>query len=173
MGRALNPRFDQRLAELRLGELEIPLRRRAGQLSGGEQAQVALALALAKHPQLLVLDEPVAGLDPLARRDFMQVLLTAVADHGTTVLLSSHMISELERLCDHLVVLTAGRVRLAGAIDELLAEHRTLTAPDGSGQQLVRTNGAAIAPGRQSHPVDLDELVLGYLRSPYLPDVSA
>lgn len=180
MGRSLNLHWDQELAESRITALGIPLDRRSGQLSGGQQAQVALALALAKHPLLLVLDEPVASLDPLARREFMQTLMTAVADDGITVLLSSHNVAELERVCDYLIVITGGRVRLAGEIEDLLADHRVLTGPaspavadapgvihgthgDRHANLVVRTGRAPVMPGWQSHPIGLEELVLAYL----------
>jgi ABC-2 type transport system ATP-binding protein len=110
MGAKLNDRWDSALPRTRLGRLGIPLERRVGQLSGGQRAQVALALALAKRPSLLLLDEPVASLDPLARREFLQALMGGVAEEGTTVLLSSHLLGDLERVCDYLIVLQAGRV---------------------------------------------------------------
>ncbi len=124
LGRSLNQRWDQRAALERLADLGIPLQRRAGQLSGGQRAQVALTLALAKRPRLLVLDEPVASLDPLARHSFLDRLAGDVSARELTVILSSHVIGELERVCDHLVLLTSGKVRLAGPIDDLLAEHQ-------------------------------------------------
>lgn len=181
MGRSLNRHWDQELAESRLAALGIPLDRRAGQLSGGQQAQVALALALAKRPKLLVLDEPVASLDPLARREFMQTLMAAVADDDITVLLSSHNVAELERVCDYLIVITGGRVQLAGEIDDLLADHRILTGPaspsadngpgvihgtrgDRHANLVVRTGQARVMPGWESHPIGLEDLVLAYLR---------
>src|SRR5437588_4851206 len=123
LGAKLNPRFDEDLARSRLDRLGLALDRKAGALSGGEQAQVALGLALAKRPEFLVLDEPVASLDPLARRDFLQSLLEAVADEELTVLLSSHILSDLERICDHVVVLSNAQVQLAGDIDAVLATH--------------------------------------------------
>jgi ABC-2 type transport system ATP-binding protein len=181
MGRHLNPRgFDDDLARTRLAKLSIPEDRRAGQLSGGQQAQVALALALAKRPRLLLLDEPVASLDPLARREFLSTLMTAVADHDLTVLLSSHNVGELQRVCDHLIVLAHGRIRLAGDIDELLTGHRLLTGPVDAvpavprvvhtwrGERHVnvvaRTGQDMVDQGWQTHPMDLEELVLAYLR---------
>jgi ABC-2 type transport system ATP-binding protein len=180
-GRSTNPRFDTAGARHRLDALGIPARHRIGKLSGGQQAQVALTLALAKRPRLLVLDEPVASLDPVARRDFMRSLVDAVADSDLTVLLSSHVVAELERVCDRLVLLHEGRVRLAGEIDDLLAEHRLLTGPrhddastvDGviaatHGQRhsnlLVRQPaGMSRHPRWEAHPVSLEELVLAYL----------
>jgi ABC-2 type transport system ATP-binding protein len=180
-GQSLNPAFDPAGARRRLGDLGIPLERRTGALSGGQQAQVALTLALAKRPRLLVLDEPVANLDPLARREFLRTLVDAVAEEDLTVLLSSHLVADLERVCDHLVLLHRGRVRLAGDVDDLLAEHRMLTGPrrdtaagiDGAiaathGQRhtnvlIRRPAGATPHPHWRSAPVSLDELVLAYL----------
>jgi ABC-2 type transport system ATP-binding protein len=186
LGSSLNAAWDQALAERRLEALGIPLARRAGKLSGGQQVQVALTLALAKRPRLLVLDEPVANLDPLARRDFLRALMDAVAAEGLTVLLSSHVITELERVCDHLIVLRDGRIRLAADIDELLAGHRLLVGPRCPDDELVaipgllratsgarhtnllvRTNGGAeLHPRWQAHDVSLEELVLAYLEQP-------
>src|SRR5919108_6652367 len=128
-GRELNRRWDQSAAESRLAQLSIPFDKRIAQLSGGQRAQVALALALGKHPELLLLDEPVARLDPLARREFMRELTLAVADEGATVLLSSHVVADLERACDYIVIIAAGQVQVAGDIDELLASHRLLVGP--------------------------------------------
>jgi ABC-2 type transport system ATP-binding protein len=192
-GRSCNLRFDYGLAERRLSQLDILLDRRAADLSGGQQAQVALALALAKRPDLLVLDEPLSSLDPVARREFQQSLMTAVAADGVTVLFSSHVVHELERVCDHLVVLNHGRITLAGDIDELLAEHRLLVGPrvdadpDRSGTVIeavhsdrhttlmVRDGSVPVMPGWQAHPVGLEELVLAYLRRPAakIPEVVA
>ena len=122
--RNLNRRFDQSHAKARLAELGIPLQRRAGKLSGGQQAQVALTLALARRPQLLVLDEPVAMLDPVARHDFMDTVLTAASADGVSVLLSSHVLAELERVASYLVLLSRGQLRLAGEVKDLLAGRR-------------------------------------------------
>ena len=146
--RNLNRHFDQAYAEGRLGELGIPLKRKAGKLSGGQQAQLALTLALARHPRLLVLDEPVAMLDPIARHDFMATVLTAAADDGVSVLLSSHVLAELERVADYLIVLSRGRVQMAGEVDDLLAGHRVLTGPAAEADDLCRTAGGAYPPWR-------------------------
>ena len=127
--RNLNRRFDQASAQARLAELDIPLKRKAGRLSGGQQAQLALTLALARRPRLLVLDEPMAMLDPLARHDFMATVMTAMADDGVSVVLSSHVLAELERVADYLVLLSRGRVQVAGEIEDLLACHRMLIGP--------------------------------------------
>ena len=185
--RNLNRRFDEGYAEVRLGELGIPLKRKAGNLSGGQQAQLALTLALARRPRLLVLDEPMAMLDPLARHDFMATVMTAMADDGVSVVLSSHVLAELERVADYLILLSQGRVQVAGEVDGLLASHRVLTGPAAeAGAQagrlnvvhsrrggaqahlLVRTNGAAdpVPSGWDAHPVSLEELSLAYLREP-------
>jgi ABC-2 type transport system ATP-binding protein len=135
--RNLTRRFDQPYARARLAELGIPLKRKAGKLSGGQQAQLALTLALARRPQLLVLDEPVAMLDPIARHDFMATVLAAASADGVSVLLSSHVLTELERVASYLVLLSRGQVRLAGAVGDLLAAH---------------------------HQASLEELALNYLR---------
>jgi ABC-2 type transport system ATP-binding protein len=183
--RNLNRRFDQASAKARLAELGIPLKRRTGRLSGGQQAQLALTLALARRPRLLVLDEPVAMLDPVARHDFMATVLTAAADDGVSVLLSSHVLAELERVADYLVLLSRGRVQVAGEVDDLLAGHRLLTGPaaeadtyaerpvvhvrraQAQAHLLVRaTADDPVPPGWEAHPVGLEELALAYLREP-------
>ncbi len=183
----LNRRFDRVAAEARLSELGIPLERKAGALSGGQQAQLALTLALGRRPRLLVLDEPVAMLDPIARHDFMATVLAAVADDNVSVLLSSHVLAELERVADYLVLLSHGRVQVAGEVDELLAGHRVLTGPAADADRhadrmtvvharrggaqahlLVRTNGGGdpVPHGWEAHPIGLEELALAYLREP-------
>jgi ABC-2 type transport system ATP-binding protein len=183
--RNLNRRFDLAYAETRLGELGIPLKRKAGKLSGGQQAQLALTLALARRPRLLVLDEPVAMLDPVARHDFMATVLTATVDDGVSVLLSSHVLTELERVADYLILLSRGRVQMAGEVDDLLASHRVLTGPaaeadryaerpvvhvrqaEAQAHLLVRaTPDDPVPPGWEAHPVGLEELALAYLREP-------
>jgi len=177
--------FDQPYAEARLAELGIPLKRKAGKLSGGQQAQLALTLALARRPRLLVLDEPVAMLDPVARYDFMATVLTAAADDGVSVLLSSHVLAELERVADYLILLSQGRVQVTGEVDDLLATHRLLTGPaaevdryagrpvvparrpEAKARLLVRAaDGDPVPPGWEAHPVGLEELALAYLREP-------
>jgi ABC-2 type transport system ATP-binding protein len=189
--RNLNRRFDQRYAQSRLGELGIPVKRKAGQLSGGQQAQLALTLALARRPRLLVLDEPMAMLDPVARHDFMATVMSAVAGEregevgGVSVVLSSHVLTELERVADYLVLLSQGQVQVAGQVEDLLASHRMLTGPAaGAGSYddrpvvHVRRGGAQahllvraaaddpVPPGWEAHPVSLEELALAYLREP-------
>lgn len=129
LGAHLNPRWDDRLTRERIRSLGIPLDQRVGTLSGGQRAQVALAMALGKRPRLLLLDEPVAALDPLARRDFLGVLAEAVAEGDLTVILSSHLVSDLERICDHLLLLDAGSLALAADLEDVLASHRQLTGP--------------------------------------------
>jgi ABC-2 type transport system ATP-binding protein len=181
----LNRRFDRAYAWARLAELGIPLKRKAGRLSGGQRAQLALTLALARRPRLLVLDEPVAMLDPVARHDFMATVLAAAADDGVSVLLSSHVLAELERVADYLVLLSAGRVQVAGQVDGLLAAHRLLTGPTAEADRYtdqpvvhVRRGGTQahllvragaddpVPPGWEAHPVGLEELTLAYLREP-------
>jgi ABC-2 type transport system ATP-binding protein len=127
LGAHLNPGWDDALARGRIARLGLDLAQRAGKLSGGQRAQLALTLGVAKRPELLILDEPVASLDPLARREFLQDLMEAVAEHELSVVLSSHLVSDLERVCDHLIVLVASRVQLAGDLDTLLGTHHRLT----------------------------------------------
>ena len=185
--RNLNRQFDQRYAEARLDELGIPLKRKAGKLSGGQQAQLALTLALARRPRLLVLDEPMAMLDPLARHDFMARVMTAMAEDGVSVVLSSHVLAELERVANYLILVSRGRVQVAGEVDDLLAHHRVLIGPTaeadmftarpgvvharydgGRVQVVVKTNGSTgpVPSGWEMHPVSLEELALAYLRDP-------
>jgi ABC-2 type transport system ATP-binding protein len=186
LGRAMNPRWDQGLAQARMDVLGIPLKRKVKGLSGGQRAQVSLTMALAKRAPLLVLDEPVSSLDPIARLDFMREVMAAAADTGLTVLISSHVVSELERLCDWLIVLTGGQVQLAGPADDLLEVHRLLTVPratadaelpglvvhrtdsDRHSTVLVRTDPvqptATDRPGWQTDPVGFEQLVMAYLQ---------
>jgi ABC-2 type transport system ATP-binding protein len=185
MGGWLNPGWDSGRARAHLDSLDIPERQRCGALSGGQRAQVALALALGKRPDLLLLDEPVANLDPLARRQFLQVMLEAAADTGMTVVLSSHLLADLERSCDYLVLLSAARVQLCGPTEELLSQHRVLTGPadkaeaiaaahpvisssltDRQAALLVRQAGPIIDPAWTIRPAALEELVLAYMSDP-------
>lgn len=138
MGQKLNPAWNNELALSWIERLDIPLRRKVNRISGGQQAQVALALALGKQPNVLILDEPVAALDPLARRDFFSSLMSAVSERDLTVLLSSHILGDLERVCDHLLVLADGRIRLAGSIDGILATHRVLSGPQSDATAISR-----------------------------------
>jgi ABC-2 type transport system ATP-binding protein len=182
VGAHLNPRWDADSVRQRLISLNIPPSQKVGTLSGGQRAQVALSLALAKRPRLLLLDEPVASLDPLARRQFLARLAEAVAAGGLTVVLSSHLVADLERVCDHLILLAASQVQLCGDIDTLLAEHQVLIGPrkdttaierDHTLVQAVRTarqttllirrNGPVIDPAFETADVGLEELVLGYM----------
>jgi ABC-2 type transport system ATP-binding protein len=193
--RNLNLRFDHQYARARLVELGIPLHKKTGKLSGGQQAQLALTLALARRPRLLVLDEPLANLDPVARHDFMATVMAAVAGKGDgereaggmSVVLSSHVLAELERVADYLILISGGRMQVAGEVDSLLARHRILTGPaaeagriaqalpvvhtrraQAQAHLLVRTSTPAepVPPGWEAHPVSLEELVLAYLREP-------
>jgi ABC-2 type transport system ATP-binding protein len=120
LGAWLNPRWDQGLAERRIAQLGLDPRQRAGKLSGGQRAQLALSLALAKRPELVILDEPVASLDPVARRDFMRAIAEISGEQSVSVVISSHLVSDLARVCDFMIVLVASRVRLAGTVEELL-----------------------------------------------------
>ena len=181
-GAHLNPRWDAASVRERLTGLRIPLDRAVGTLSGGQRVQVALALILAKRPRLLLLDEPVAALDPLARRNFLGILADAVAVGGLTVLLSSHLIADLERICDHLIMVASSRIQLCGDIEDLLAEHRVLTGPRKETTAierdhrvvrvtrtprqttlLVRLNGPVADPAFHASEVSLEELALAYL----------
>jgi ABC-2 type transport system ATP-binding protein len=125
LGAHLNPAWDAPYAHARISKLGLDPKQKAGKLSGGQRAQLALTMAIAKRPELLILDEPVASLDPLARRGFLDDLTQAAAEHQMSVVLSSHLVSDLERACNWLIVLAGGRVRLAGAISELLPRHQT------------------------------------------------
>ncbi|MCG5218171.1 ABC transporter ATP-binding protein [Streptosporangium sp. KLBMP 9127] len=184
-GRTLNPGWDDDLARNRLAELEIPLRRKVGRLSGGQQTQVALTLAVAKRPRLLVLDEPLADLDPLARQDVLRALMSTVAESGMTVVFSSHVVADLKDTCDWLVVLNRGRLQVSGDIDELVAGHRVLRGPveaadaiadrlpviahertDRQATLLVRSAQPVPDPRWHEHRVDLEQMVLAYLRDP-------
>ncbi len=184
-GRKLNSRWDQAAAEQRLKALGIPLEQRIGRLSGGQRSQVALTVALGKHPELLLLDEPVARLDPLARREFMQGLTEAVAEDGISVVLSSHLVADLERICDYLVIVAGGHLQVAGDIESLLAGHHLLVGPrrenDGflTGLDLIRVEHAerqssiwlrgrlpVLPPGWREEALSLEELVISYLSVP-------
>jgi ABC-2 type transport system ATP-binding protein len=182
MGAHLNARWDDATARDRLLGLRIPLDRRVESLSGGMRAQLALALALAKQPEVLLLDEPLAALDPFARHEFMGSLVGAIADHPVTVLLSSHLLPDLERVCDHLVLLDRSETVLCDAIDDLVAAHRVVTVPaecvgvlerdhvvvsrQGDAREVsavVRTAGTIVDPRWRVDDVALEEIVLAYL----------
>ena len=181
-GRKLNARWDDQLALRRLKTLGLKPSQRIGKLSGGQQAQVALTLALAKRPELLLLDEPAAALDPLARREFLQALMEAVVEEGLTVVLSSHILADLERVCDHLVILSRARVALTGSTEEIVRSHRLLTGArrdvsdiaqlhsvvhsNSTNRQttvLVRANGHVYDSHWQVSNVGLEQIVLAYL----------
>jgi ABC-2 type transport system ATP-binding protein len=183
LGAALNPGWDATLARDRVRQLALDPRQRAGTLSGGQRAQLALTLATAKRPELLVLDEPVASLDPLARREFLRSLMEFTAEHAVSVVLSSHLIADLERLCDYLVLLAEGQVQLAGDADELLASHRRISGPrrdsarlpanqqvveeshtERQSTLLVRTDEPIIDPAWEVAEVSLEDIVLAYMR---------
>jgi ABC-2 type transport system ATP-binding protein len=182
LGAHLNPRWDRRLADDRIGRLGLDPAQRAGKLSGGQRAQLALTMAIAKRPRLLILDEPVASLDPLARREFLQSLMEFIADDGASVVLSSHLVADLERVCDYLIVLCGSRVQIAGDVEELLASHHRLigarcdpaTLP--AGQQvveashtdrqstlIVRSSSPIDDPAWSAEPLNLEDLVLAYM----------
>ena len=182
LGAWLNPRWEGELARRRVAQAGLDPAQRAGSLSGGQRAQLALTLALAKRPELLILDEPAASLDPLARREFLRGLMEAVAEHGVSVVLSSHLVADLERVCDYLVVLVASRVRAAGEVSTLLASHHRLSGPrrdpgalpagievieeshtDKQSTLLVRTDQPVHDPSWTVTPVGLEDLVLGYM----------
>ena len=185
LGARLNPRWDRALARTRTERLGLDPAQKAGRLSGGQRAQLALTLGLAKRPELLILDEPVASLDPLARREFLRGLMEAVAEHGFSVVLSSHLVADLERVCDHLLVLVDSRVRVAGEVDELLATHHRLTGPrrdpaslpadqqvisasstDVQSTFVVRTDGPIHDPMWTVGRLTLEDVVLAYMSPP-------
>ncbi|HYN18461.1 MAG TPA: ABC transporter ATP-binding protein [Actinomycetes bacterium] len=182
LGARLNPDWDDALARDRIERLGLDLTQRAGKLSGGQRAQLALTLGVAKRPELLILDEPVASLDPLARREFLQDLMEAVAEHEFSVVLSSHLVSDLERVCDHLIVLVGSRVQLAGDLDTLLATHHRLTGArrdpaalpadqhvisashtERQTTLLVRTDAPIHDPAWTVGQLGLEDLVLAYM----------
>jgi ABC-2 type transport system ATP-binding protein len=182
MGAWLNPKWDREIAAQRIDQLGLDPTQRAGSLSGGQRAQLALTLAIAKQPELLLLDEPVASLDPLARREFLQSLMEVVAAHGVSVVLSSHLVSDLERVCDYLIVLVDSHVRVVGEVSDLLESHHRLSGPrqdphtlpasqevieeshtDKQSTFLVRTDRPILDPNWSVTPVTLEDLVLGYM----------
>jgi ABC-2 type transport system ATP-binding protein len=181
-GAHTNPGWDQQVADDRITTLGLDPSQKAGKLSGGQRAQLALTLAIAKRPDLLILDEPVARLDPLARREFLQGLMAYIADHGAGVILSSHLVSDLERVCDYLVVLVASRVRVAGEVDDLLASHCRLTGArrdpadlptgveviegshtDRQSTLIVRSTTPIDDPSLTVEQITLEDLVLAYM----------
>jgi ABC-2 type transport system ATP-binding protein len=182
LGARLNPGWDDALARGRIERIGLDPAQRAGKLSGGQRAQLALTLGVAKRPELLILDEPVASLDPLARREFLQDLMEAVAEHELSVVLSSHLVSDLERVCDYLIVLVDSRVRLAGDLETLLGTHHRLTGAlrdpatlpadqhviaashtDRQTTLLVRTEAPIHDPAWTVGELSLEDLVLAYM----------
>ncbi|MFD9719263.1 ABC transporter ATP-binding protein [Streptomyces sp. NPDC059076] len=182
LGSKMNPAWDQDLAKRRIGQVGLNLAQRAGELSGGQRAQLALTLAAAKRPELLIFDEPAAALDPLARRGFLQNLMEFVRELGASAVLSSHLLGDIEQVCDYLVVLCDSRVQVAGDTRDLLAAHARLSAPRGqldllpvgveviqmehSGQYsnaIVRTDASPLSLPHRVGPLTLEELVLGYM----------
>ncbi len=182
LGARLNPGWDTEVARRRIEDLDLDPKQKAGTLSGGQRAQLALTLAVAKRPEFLILDEPVASLDPLARREFLQSLMEVVVEQGVSVVLSSHLVADLERVCDYMVVLVSSRVHLAGEVDELLASHHRLIGPrhdvdalprdqhvieeshtDRQSTLLVRSEGPILDPSWAVERVDLKDLVLAYM----------
>jgi ABC-2 type transport system ATP-binding protein len=188
-GAHLNPHWDQALAADRVTSLGLDPAQRADRLSGGQRAQLALTVAMAKRPELLLLDEPVASLDPLARRDFLGSVMEFVADHGATVVLSSHVVADLERICDHLVLLSASHVQVAGDVDDLLSSHHRLTGrrrstdalppgadlvasahTDRQSTFVVRSTAPVLDPSWVVDRLDLEDLVLAYMSQSVLAD---
>jgi ABC-2 type transport system ATP-binding protein len=181
-GAHMNPGWDAALAQGRIEKLGLDPKQKAGKLSGGQRAQLALTLAIAKRPELLILDEPIASLDPLARREFLQILMESTADQELSVIMSSHLVADLERVTDYLIVLVGSRVQVAGETEDLLASHLLLTGPrsDASalpadaqviteshtGRQstfLVRSAAPITDPAWVVDSVDLEDLVLAYM----------
>jgi ABC-2 type transport system ATP-binding protein len=183
-GKHTNPHWDDVWARKRIGAVGLPLKRKTGQLSGGQQAQLALVLALAKRPELLLLDEPIAGFDPLARHDFLQLLMETVAETGVGVILSSHILGDIERVCDSLVLLCSGNIQLSGGIEHILATHRVVIGPIGEQMlascvhavidqtttekqvsMLVRLEAPLVLSEMWTvHEPKLEDVILGYLK---------
>jgi ABC-2 type transport system ATP-binding protein len=185
LGARLNPGWDEKLAQRRIERIGLDPKQQAGKLSGGQRSQLALTLGIAKRPELLLLDEPVAALDPLARREFLQDLMEAVAEHGLSVVMSSHLVADLERVCDQLIVLVDSQVRIAGDVEELLASHHRLTGPrrdvdtlpsdqqvisakhtDRQTTVVVRTEAAILDPAWTVGQLTMEDLVLEYMSNP-------
>jgi ABC-2 type transport system ATP-binding protein len=179
-GKKFNSIWDNHAALAWLNESKVPLSERVNRLSLGQQALVALALCVGKSPDLLILDEPVANLDPLARRQLLEMLLATVAERDTTVFLSSHIISELEPVCDRLIILSASSVRVSGTVEWFLTSHRVVTGnrseplPNGIAvlsrrdaerqtTLLIREDAGSVGRPWQVHEPELDEIVLAYL----------
>jgi ABC-2 type transport system ATP-binding protein len=182
LGAHLNPGWDGTVASDRIKRLGLDVAQKAGKLSGGQRAQLALTLAIAKRPELLILDEPIASLDPLARREFLQALMEFAATEQVSVIMSSHLVADLERVCDYLIVLVGSRVQVAGEVEELLGTHLLLTGPrcdasnwpadsqiisarhtDRQSTLLVRTSTPVLDPAWTVAHLDLEDLVLAYM----------
>jgi ABC-2 type transport system ATP-binding protein len=182
LGAHLNPTWDDQLARRRLTELGFDERQRAGKLSGGQRAQLSLTFALAKRPEALIFDEPVASLDPLARREFLETMMATVAESGTSAILSSHLVSDVERVCDFLIILVASRVVLTGDVDDIVTSHHRLIGPATSGEPrldnqeviqsyrsgrhdelIVRSDGPILDPAWIIEPLNLEDIVLAYM----------
>ena len=189
LGAHLNPGWDGALAQTRIQQLGLDPGQRAGKLSGGQRAQLALTLGVAKRPELLILDEPVASLDPLARREFLQDLMQAVAEQELSVVLSSHLVSDVDRACDYLIVLVESRVQVCDDIETLLATHFRLSGPrrdpttlpadqqvitashtDRQSTLLVRTEAPILDPAWTVSELTLEDLVLAYMSRPTAAD---
>ncbi|HUJ05591.1 MAG TPA: ABC transporter ATP-binding protein [Streptosporangiaceae bacterium] len=188
LGRHMNPGWDAKLAERRISQLGLDPAQKAGKLSGGQRAQLALTLAIAKRPAVLILDEPIASLDPLARREFLQILMEVTAEQELSVVMSSHLVSDLERVCDYMIVLVASRVQVADEVDELLNTHRQVTGPrtdlsalpadwqvisashtDRQSTMLVCTPVPVTDPAWTADPIGLEDLVLSYMSKAVRP----
>lgn len=182
IGSKLNPLWDMAYAQERIKGLGLNLRQRAGQLSGGQRVELSLTMALAKRPRLLLLDEPVASLDPLARRKLLELVMEAVADNGVSVILSSHLVGDVERVCDLVVMLVSSHLVLSGEVDEIVASHHRLVGPAGSDQPslenqavidvrssgrqitaIVRSEGPIVDPRWIIEPLRLEDIVLAYM----------
>ncbi|MDQ2713584.1 MAG: ABC transporter ATP-binding protein, partial [Chloroflexota bacterium] len=184
-GRKLNPRWDDDQARARMQQLEIPLNSPVGKLSGGQQAQVTLALVLAKRSELLLLDEPAAHLDPLARKEFQQTLLNAASTSHLTIVISSHILSDLERVCNYLIILSSSRIQLVGSTEQIFRSHKKMQVPSEQVEAirnavpvlqvdqgrsrstlLIRTNNRSFDPSWKMEDVALEEIILAYLGRP-------
>jgi ABC-2 type transport system ATP-binding protein len=185
LGAHLNPNWDDDLAHKRVDRIGLDPKQPAGKLSGGQRAQLALTIGIAKRPELLLLDEPVAALDPLARREFLQDLMEAVAEHGLSVVMSSHLVTDLERVCDQMIVLVDSQVRIAGEVEELLATHHRLTGArrdvdtlpsdqhvisarhtDRQTSVVIRSEAPILDPSWTVGQLTLEDVVLEYMSKP-------
>jgi ABC-2 type transport system ATP-binding protein len=190
LGAHMNPGWDAAVAEHRISQLGLDPAQKAGKLSGGQRAQLALTLAIAKRPEVLILDEPIASLDPLARREFLQTLMEVTAEHELSVVMSSHLVSDLERICDYLIVLVASRVQVTGEVDDLLSSHYQLSGPrcdpatlpadwqiisashtDRQSTLLVRSERPIVDTAMTVDHIGLEDLVLAYMSQASRPVV--